>query len=170
MRRFFARALQHPVSALGVALTTASALLFLGLFALHVVGFLQNPYVGILVFILVPAIFVVGLLLIPLGGWLERRRVAAGMPARRWPQIDLNDPVQRRMVLLVVVLTAVNVVILSMASYGAVEYSESQAFCGQLCHTVMSRSLSRMRTAFMGASSACSATSAPAPEGSSLRS
>jgi len=29
-------------------------------------------------------------------------------------------------------------VILSVASFGAVEYSESQAFCGQACHAVMS--------------------------------
>jgi NapC/NirT cytochrome c family protein len=137
MRHFFARALRHPVSALGVALTTASALLFLALFALHVLGFLQNPYIGILVFILIPAVFVVGLLLIPLGDRLQRRRVAAGVPERPWPRIDLNDSAQRRMVLLVGVLTVVNILILSMASYGAVEYSESQAFCGQLCHTVM---------------------------------
>ena len=137
MRGFFARALQHPVSALGVALTTASALLFLSLFALHVFGFLQNPYIGILVFILIPAVFVVGLLLIPLGGWLERRRQAAGAAARGWPRIDLNDRAQRRTIGFVVILTVVNILILSISSYGAVEYSESQAFCGQVCHTVM---------------------------------
>ena len=31
----------------------------------------------------------------------------------------------------------VNLAIISMASYGAVEYSESKAFCGQVCHDVM---------------------------------
>jgi hypothetical protein len=34
-------------------------------------------------------------------------------------------------------LTLANVAILSVASYGAVEYSESQQFCGQACHAVM---------------------------------
>jgi hypothetical protein len=37
----------------------------------------------------------------------------------------------------VAALTLVNVAILSVASYGAVEYSESQQFCGQACHAVM---------------------------------
>jgi hypothetical protein len=32
-----------------------------------------HPYIGILVFLTLPAIFVLGLLLIPLGIWLRRR-------------------------------------------------------------------------------------------------
>ena len=137
MRFTLASALRHPVSAIGVALTTASALLFIGLFAAHLLGFLQNPYLGILVFILIPIVFVTGLLLIPAGLWLERRREAAGMPARHWPTIDLNQPAQVRMAVFVVAATFVNVIILSMASYGAVQYSDSTAFCGQVCHTPM---------------------------------
>ena len=137
MGSFIARALRNPVSALGVAVTTAAALLFLFLAVAHFSGYLQNPYLGILVFILVPAVFVVGLLLIPVGFHLEHRREVAGLAPRQWPTIDLNQPVQARMALFVVAATFVNVVILSMASYGAVEYSDSTAFCGQVCHTVM---------------------------------
>lgn len=137
MRPSFAAALRNPISAIGVALTTASAFLFLVLVTLQGLGFLENHYIGILVFVLVPALFLVGLLIIPVGLWLERRRTRAGISAPAWPRIDLNDPVQRRTMLFVAVLTLVNVAILSMASYGAVEYSESQPFCGQACHTVM---------------------------------
>lgn len=137
MRVTLERALRHPVSAVGIALTTASALLFLCLFGLHLFGFLLSPYAGILVFILLPAVFAVALLLIPLGVWLEGRREAAGFEPRHWPRIDLNDPTQRRMVAFISIATIANVLILSIASYGAVEYSESQAFCGQVCHTVM---------------------------------
>jgi hypothetical protein len=137
MRLTFADALRHPVSALGVVLTTASALLFLALFTAHAFGFLQNPYLGILVFILIPIVFVIGLLMIPAGFWLDRRREAAGLPARRWPTVDLNQPAQARIAVLVVAATFVNLIILSMASYGAVQYSDSTAFCGQVCHTVM---------------------------------
>jgi hypothetical protein len=35
------------------------------------------------------------------------------------------------------VLTAVNLVLLSMASYGAVHYMETTEFCGEVCHTTM---------------------------------
>lgn len=137
MRPRLAAALRNPISATGEALTTASAFLFLILHALHLLGFLQNPYVGILVFVLLPALFVVGLLIIPIGLGFERRRTRAGIVAPPWPKIDFNDLAQRRALLLVAVLTSANLGILSMASYGAVEYSESQQFCGQACHAVM---------------------------------
>jgi mono/diheme cytochrome c family protein len=137
MRVTAASVLRNPLSALGVAVTTATAVLFIALFVAHAFGFLQNPYLGILVFIIIPAVFVVGLLMIPLGLWLERRREAAGAPARRWPTIDLNEATQARMAIFVVAMTFVNVIILSMAGVGAVEYSDSTAFCGQVCHTVM---------------------------------
>lgn len=137
MRPAFAAALRNPISRIGIALTTASALLFLFLHLIHLFGFLENPYTGILVFVLLPALLLVGLLIIPAGLWLERRRTRAGIPAPAWPRIDLNDPTQRHTFLIVAALTLANVVILSIASYGAVEYSESQQFCGQACHAVM---------------------------------
>jgi hypothetical protein len=137
MRSRLAAALRHPASAVGVALTTASGFLFLILLSIQALGFLENPYTGILVFLIVPALFLLGLLLIPIGLRLERRRERTGVTAPAWPRIDLNDPAQRHALLIVAALTLANVVILSVASYGAVEYSESQQFCGQACHAVM---------------------------------
>ncbi|HEY5619084.1 MAG TPA: hypothetical protein VIK60_14170, partial [Vicinamibacterales bacterium] len=89
MRPRFAAALRNPVSAIGVALTTASAFFFLILVALQTLGFLENPYAGILVYVLVPALFLVGLLFIPIGLSVERRRTRAGVAAPAWPRIDL---------------------------------------------------------------------------------
>jgi hypothetical protein len=40
-------------------------------------------------------------------------------------------------VFLLVAATIINLGIVSIASYGTVQYTESQAFCGQACHTVM---------------------------------
>ena len=137
MRSVVALALGNRVSGAGVALTTASAVLFLALVGFGLFGYLRNPYAGIVVFIMVPALFVVGLLLIPLGLWLDRRR--RGVPAAPgWPSLNLADANVRRTATFVVVATLANIAILSVASFGAVEYSESQAFCGQTCHSVMS--------------------------------
>jgi hypothetical protein len=137
MRPIVAAALRNPLSRIGVGLTTASALLFLFLLALELAGFLKNPYAGLVVFVMVPFLFVVGLLLIPIGVANERRREARGQAPAAWPRIDLNDPRIRRTVFLLVTATFVNLAIVSFASYGAVEYTESQTFCGQACHTVM---------------------------------
>ena len=135
MRRVLAAVLRNRISAIGVALTSASALLFLALLALQLLGFLQNPYVGIIIFVIVPALFVAGLLLMPVGVWLERRR--RGGDAPEWPKLDLRDPATRRMLGFVAVASLVNLAIISTASFGAVEYSESREFCGQACHNVM---------------------------------
>ncbi len=120
-----------------MSLTTASGLVFLVLLALDLAGFLENPYTGILLFIMVPALFVIGLLLIPAGLSRQRRRAARGLAGPAWPRIDLNDPGIRGTVLLLIVATLVNLAIISIASYGAVEYTQSGTFCGQVCHAVM---------------------------------
>jgi len=137
MRPVLVDALRHPVSRIGVSLTTASALLFIFLLLIQLLGFLENPYSGIVVFVLVPALFVLGLLFIPVGVWLERRRGARGEVVATWPRLDLNDPAMRRAVFFLVAATLINLGIVSFASYGAVQYTGSQAFCGQACHAVM---------------------------------
>jgi hypothetical protein len=135
MRPILASALRSRLSAIGIALTTATAFLFLALLGLELLGYLQNPYAGIVVFIMLPALFVLGLLLIPVGLWLSRRRRAP--PGTGWLVVDFGDPNVRRATIFVLVATLVNIAILSVASFGAVEYSESQGFCGQACHNVM---------------------------------
>jgi hypothetical protein len=137
MRRLLAAALRNRISGIGVALTTASALLFLFLIALELLGFLKNPYVGIIIFVLVPTLFILGLLFIPVGLWLDRRGRRREALGAVWPTLDLKDPTTRRMVTFIAFATLVNLGILSVASYGAVEYTESPTFCGQVCHDVM---------------------------------
>ena len=134
MRPAVAAVLRSRIATVGATLTTAGALLFLVLVALDLFGYIENPYAGIVIFILVPAIFVLGLLLIPLGLWLDRRRERiAPLPT----VFSLADPNVRRAMSFVLVATIINLGVVSFASFGAVEYSESQAFCGQTCHPVM---------------------------------
>lgn len=122
-----------------MALTTSSAVLFLTVFFAELFGLHTNPYVGILFFLVLPAVFLLGLFLIPLGAWIERRRRAAGKAPSEihWPRIDLNDPAQRRTAVMIFVLTMANVVIVALAAYRGVEYMDSVEFCGQVCHRVM---------------------------------
>ena len=128
---------RNPVSILGMAIATAMAAVFLGLAALHLAGFLANPYIGLLVFVAVPLLFLAGLALVPLGAWWTTRRRARGGGPSDWPVIDLRQPRQRTIALTVVALTAVNVVIVAFAAYGGVHAMESNEFCGQVCHTTM---------------------------------
>jgi len=138
MRRLLAQLVSHPISAIGVVLAVASGCVFLGLLVHHILGFRGNLYADIVVFVMLPTLFAVGLLLMPIGLWFQRRRprtTAVSEPA--WPKLDLNAPETRRALLVVTAATLVSLVALSFASQRAVEYSESQQFCGQACHQVM---------------------------------
>jgi len=128
------------IGILGAALTTVSGVLILGLAAAAMQGFVGSPYIGIVAFLVLPGFFILGLLLIPFGGWLARRRarLAAerGEEIPHLPIIDFNDDLTRRRVLVFMVLTALNVLILGVAGYKGLQVMESPAFCGS-CHSVM---------------------------------
>ena len=115
------------------------AVLFIVLFLLDLFGYLANPYLGLLLFVAVPATFVLGLLLVPVGIWADgrRRRRYPGASQPEWPVIDLRRPRHRSVLAGVAVLTVANVVILSMAAYGGVHYMETARFCGTTCHVAM---------------------------------
>jgi NapC/NirT cytochrome c family protein len=131
------RLIRNGVSLAGLIIVTVTALLFLIVFFADLFGMHANPYGGIIFFLIIPGLFILGLLMVPLGMWRERRRISHGLPPRGWPRLDLNDRHQRRVVFVVTVLTLVNIVIVSLAAYRGIEFMDSTQFCGQVCHTVM---------------------------------
>ena len=87
---------KHPLSVFGMALATISAVFFLFVFLADMFGLHTNPYMGIVFFLIMPALFVLGLLLIPAGVVLERRRAAKGLAPHQFLKMDLNIPRHRR--------------------------------------------------------------------------
>ena len=87
----FAFMRRHPLATIGVALATLSAFAFLFVFLADLFGLHTNPYLGIVFFLILPAFFVFGLLLIPLGAVsrapppAEGARAASLAPARSEP-------------------------------------------------------------------------------------
>jgi NapC/NirT cytochrome c family, N-terminal region len=126
------------VSLIGVVLTTST---FFTIVVLYLVDFYRpyaNPYIGILAYLILPGLFVLGLLLIPVGMVLQHRReVRRGTLPAKYPQVDFNQPHLRRVFSFVVLATTVNGLVLTTASYRGVQYMDSVTFCGQTCHTVM---------------------------------
>lgn len=93
---------------------------------------------GILLFLILPAFFIVGLLLIPVGLFLQRRKLrATGALPETLPSLELTSPRLRNTLLLVVLLTILNILLFSFASYKGVAYMDTTTCCGQSCHTVM---------------------------------
>jgi hypothetical protein len=130
--------LRHPVSIVGALITTAAAVVFLTLTVAAAAGLFANPYAGLVIFVALPAIFVLGLLLMPLGQWLMRRKLRRDPTASTdWPVLDFRNASVRRTALGITALTAVNIAILLLAGYGSLRWMESPSFCGQTCHTPM---------------------------------
>lgn len=130
-------AISNPTSLVGAGVVTVSAALFLILLLLETFGLLGNPYLGLLIFVALPLVFLVGLILVPVGAWRTARRRAGGLERPVWPVMDLGQPRQRAVAGAVAALTFVNVVIVALAAYGGVHYMESTEFCGQVCHVTM---------------------------------
>jgi nitrate/TMAO reductase-like tetraheme cytochrome c subunit len=129
--------LRHPISFSGALLSLFSATLFLIFFVAESMGWHTNPYMGMVFFIILPGLFLAGLGLIPLGVWRQHRRVATGKGELQWPTLNLNSPRHRKVTALVLVITVLNVVIVSLAAYSGLHYMDSTEFCGTVCHEVM---------------------------------
>jgi len=129
----------NPISLIGGALTSASALTLIGFWVVAIFGHggSSNPYIGIIFDLCLPALFVLGLLLIPLGMWLRHRYLTKldRLPAV-YPKIDLADPIFRHGIDFVIIATFINFVIVGTASYRGVAYMDSPNFCGQTCHVM----------------------------------
>ena len=126
------------ISLAGVVVVTTATVFWLFLLPTTLRGETKSPYVGILSFLVLPAPFFTGLILIPLGIWLKRRREGrAGVYPVDFPALTWENRELRRLVYFVGAATVANIAIASQLSYGAVNYMDSVTFCGQTCHTVM---------------------------------
>jgi nitrate/TMAO reductase-like tetraheme cytochrome c subunit len=127
------------ISLIGGALTTASAFVLVGFWVVSFFGHSgsNNPYTGIVIDLFLPGLFVLGLILIPIGIWLRYKQLkAAGRLPEVFPAIDLKDPVFRRGIEVVIAATFINFVIVGTASYRGISYMDSPNFCGQTCHVM----------------------------------
>jgi len=131
----------NPITIIGAGLTTLSALVIITFLVVEFFGEFDNPYIGLFAYVAMPAVFVLGLLLIPVGMWRRRHKlIVSGASEReisRYPRLDFNDSKIRRAAMIIIALTAVNAVIFGSSSFIAVEKMETVEFCGETCHTVM---------------------------------
>src|SRR5277367_574513 len=66
---------QHWLSLLGVALVGTALISWLFVLPQQIRGHADNPYVGIVVFLVLPVLFFTGLLLISVGVYLSKRQI-----------------------------------------------------------------------------------------------
>jgi nitrate/TMAO reductase-like tetraheme cytochrome c subunit len=128
----------NPISLAGGAITTAAGVTMIGYWLVELIGRPNdNPYLGIIFFLILPALFILGLALIPIGIFLRRRvLLKAGQIPAAFPKVDFNDRMFRHGVDIVLLATIVNLLVVSVASYRGAAYMDSPQFCGQSCHVM----------------------------------
>jgi len=98
-----------------------------------------NPYLGIVVYMALPPIVLLGFILIPIGMFFRWRYIKKHGEAEvpRWPAVDLNKKSHRNAFFVFVFGTVLLLMVVVFGGYWAFMYTESVPFCGTTCHTVM---------------------------------
>src|SRR5215469_4755254 len=122
----------HWLSLTGAALVTTAGISWLFVLPLETRGHVDNPYVGIVLFLILPAIFFAGLALIPIGIQLEKRRVRQAFGETSFDRKKAFV----RLAWFLGVTTVLNVIIGTQFTYRAVKHMETPQFCGQSCHVM----------------------------------
>ena len=121
----------HWLSLLGAALVTTAVFSWVFVLPSNLHGKASNPYIGLLIFIYIPIVFFAGLAMMPLGFFLAKKQIAAGLataPDRK--------TTTRRIAIFFGVTTFLNLLIGTQVTYRAVAHMETVQFCGQTCHVM----------------------------------
>jgi len=99
-----------------------------------------SSYIGLFTFIILPVFLVIGLILIPIGMLRKTKndkKTTAPPEQKKWPIINLNDARYRNAWLIFSIGTLLFLMLSAIGSYEAFHYTESNRFCGSVCHSVM---------------------------------
>ena len=126
------------ISAIGAVIAVGALFSFAFLVWMDFTEGDNNPYLGILTYLVAPAFLTAGLGLALFGAWAQRRwqiKHAVTMPDK-W-RLDFSDRRQRRVLVLFGVGALGFVLLSAFGSYQTYHYAESNAFCGEVCHEAM---------------------------------
>lgn len=123
----------------GAALFVASVVSLAFLLLVEVMQGHADPYIGLFTYMVLPITAVIGVLLFAFGRWLRNRANARGEEATSITFLDLSHIESRQSILIITGLVAGGgVFLMSATGVRAIEYTESESFCGDVCHAVMS--------------------------------
>jgi len=123
---------RHWLSLLGLALLATAVISWLFVLPQQIRGHFENPYVGIVVFLVLPAVFFAGLALVPVGVYLSKRQIREEIAEQSFDR----KTALRRIAWFFGATTLLNLLIGTQFTYRAVKHMETPQFCGATCHTM----------------------------------
>lgn len=133
------RTTQNWITLMGAVIAVISLFMIIFFFSISFFWAEGHAYLGLVVFILLPAVMLLGLLMIPAGMLIQmsRDRKTGVVDRPPWPRVDLNETRHRNAFFIFVIGTTFLLFISAVGSYEAFHFTESVTFCGTLCHEVM---------------------------------
>lgn len=132
--------IRNWISITGFVLAVFNLATILSLALLNMVFNFGGSYIGLFIYIILPGFMITGLLLIPIGMRITRKRTRQAEEKgeiRAWPVLNFNKIETRNAGIIFILGTVFLLIISSVGSYEAFHYTESVEFCGKLCHQVM---------------------------------
>jgi nitrate/TMAO reductase-like tetraheme cytochrome c subunit len=136
------------ISSAGVIVASGSLFAFFLLFTLDMSGKERgNPYLGILCYVVAPFFLALGIAVALFGIWRHRRERARsrGLGEAARLNIDLSRKRDRRILTVFVSGAFLYLVMTAVGSYQTYVYTESDSFCGMVCHSAMGPELTAYR-------------------------
>jgi hypothetical protein len=128
----------NPVSLVGLIIAVFNACFIVFLSIVDALSRRPHPYADLVIWLVLPALVLLGVVLIIAGIRRERRKEREGAKEeRRLLTIDFNDPKHRRTVILLLAGFLLLSLLYAFAGYKTYEFTESETFCGMMCHRVM---------------------------------
>ncbi|NOY07096.1 MAG: cytochrome C [Chlorobi bacterium] len=138
MKKLFPPIVYNTITLTGIAVFIISFGLILFLTVIELLATETKPYMGIITFIVLPFFMLIGVLLMFYGIKRERKLIKKGYKRERTlPVIDLNNPVHRKLLLYFSSGLLFLILFSAFGSFKAYEYTDSNEFCGTICHKVM---------------------------------
>ncbi len=138
---FFKGIARSRVSLIGAMITTIVFPFLLGLVIIDAAWHIDNPYLGAVIYMVLGPAFMLGLVMVFIGLFFLKGTEEVRLFTLDYLRDYFTDPSKfsklRKLVFLAVFLTGVNLIIFGLLGYSGYHYMESNAFCGQFCHTVM---------------------------------
>ncbi len=132
--------IRNWISITGAVLAIFNLASILSLALLNMVFNFGGSYIGLFIYIILPAFMITGLILIPIGMRIARKKTRQAEErgeVRSWPVLNFNNVATRNATIIFILGTVFLLIISSVGSYEAFHYTESVEFCGKLCHKVM---------------------------------
>lgn len=129
----------NPLTLVGGVLAGSTVVVItFSMLAIRIFG-IGGSYSGLFIYLILPIFLIAGLILIPIGIVRRARKIKSegGAPVAKAFKIDLNNKQHFNAAVIFVVSTIVFLLLTGLGSYQAFHYSESNEFCGLLCHKVM---------------------------------